>query len=125
MKKLNQKVFYHLVPFLILANTTSVYAAEKSVSDIAGNLSKAAFSFGPVISIAAFIVGMIALFRAVTTIMNHSENPRENPMKNVVFFGVAAAVGLGYSFFSSSVLQTVFGKDDNSDNVKNDIFKVN
>ncbi len=113
-----------LFALIVLGVTNAAVAADSGVIKIAENLKTTAASFGPVISIAAFIVGMIALFRAVTTIMNHSENPRENPMKNVVFFGVAAAVGLGYSFFSSSVLETVF-EQDKSDVVDSKIFKVN
>ncbi|MDS1820766.1 hypothetical protein QX249_08850, partial [Vibrio parahaemolyticus] len=70
-----------------------------------------------------FIVGMGALFKAVTTIMNHSENPRENPLKNVVFYGLAAAVGLGYTFSTSTVIQTLFKKDQDT-NINKDIFKV-
>ncbi|KDM90933.1 hypothetical protein [Photobacterium galatheae] len=106
-------------PFLAFAE-----ANDKGIAGVTKNLTEAATSFGPLISIAAFIVGMGALFKAVTTIMNHSENPRENPLKNVVFYGLAAAVGLGYTFSTTTLVQTLFEKDK-SEAVDDKIFKVN
>lgn len=106
-------------PMMALANT----GGDKGVIAVTGRLTEATSSFGPLISIAAFVCGMGALFKAVTTIMNHSENPRENPLKNVVFFGLAAAIGLGFSFSSSTLLQTLF-QQDKSDVVKENIFEV-
>ena len=112
-----------LLSTLIIASPFVASANDKGIAGVTGNLTEAAQSFGPLITIAAFIVGMGALFKAVTTIMNHSENPRENPLKNVVFYGLAAAVGLGYTFSTSTVIQTLFKKDE-SDAVGKDIFKV-
>ncbi|ELP5902250.1 hypothetical protein QTV49_004273 [Vibrio vulnificus] len=112
-----------LLSTLIITSPLLASANEKGIAGVTGNLTEAAQSFGPLITIAAFIVGMGALFKAVTTIMNHSENPRENPLKNVVFYGLAAAVGLGYTFSTSTVIQTLFKKDQDS-NVNKDIFKV-
>lgn len=112
-----------LASILVLTTPFIASANDKGIAGVTGNLTEAAQSFGPLITIAAFIVGMGALFKAVTTIMNHSENPRENPLKNVVFYGLAAAVGLGYTFSTSTVIQTLFEKDE-SDAVGKDIFKV-
>ncbi|EGR2229368.1 hypothetical protein DZF79_14150 [Vibrio parahaemolyticus] len=112
-----------LASILVLTTPFIASANDKGIAGVTGNLTEAAQSFGPLITIAAFIVGMGALFKAVTTIMNHSENPRENPLKNVVFYGLAAAVGLGYTFSTSTVIQTLFEKDE-SDAVGKDIFQV-
>ncbi|MEH0791386.1 hypothetical protein KW882_03665 [Vibrio parahaemolyticus] len=112
-----------LASILVLTTPFIASANDKGIAGVTGNLTEAAQSFGPLITIAAFIVGMGALFKAVTTIMNHSENPRENPLKNVVFYGLAAAVGLGYTFSTSTVIQTLFKKDQDS-NINKDIFKV-
>lgn len=110
---------------LAITSTPMVAMAnDKGVSGVTSRLTEAASSFGPLISIAAFVAGMAALFKAVTTIMNHSENPRENPLKNVVFFGLAAMLGLGYTFSSSVLLQTMF-KEDKSKSVDEKIFNVN
>ncbi|MBU2895641.1 hypothetical protein [Vibrio hepatarius] len=112
-----------LASILVLTTPFIASANDKGIAGVTKNLTEAAQSFGPLITIAAFIVGMGALFKAVTTIMNHSENPRENPLKNVVFYGLAAAVGLGYTFSTSTVIQTLFKKDQDT-NVNKEIFKV-
>ncbi|MCY9861350.1 hypothetical protein OTK49_02315 [Vibrio coralliirubri] len=105
-----------LSPCLALANDSSngVIAMNKRITDTAE-------SFGPVISIAAFLVGAAALFKAITTVNNHSENPRENPLKNAVFYGIAAGLGLGYTYASSTALETFFNRSS-SDNIDEKIF---
>ena len=109
----------------IVAPTLSMASTEgDGIIGVNDRLVKAADSFGALISIAAFIVGAASLFRAITTLMNHSENARENPMKNVLFYGIAAGVGLGYGFFTSTAMETVLGKS-NSDIVSDDIFNAN
>ena len=128
MKFLNKikELSLKLAVFATIAVPTLSMAADSDKGIIVVNerLINAADSFGGLISIAAFIVGAGALFRAITTIMNHSENPRENPMKNVVFYMIAAGVGLGYGYFSVTALETVTGESSN-DNIANDIFKAN
>lgn len=106
-------------PFMALASN------DKGIAKVNARLTDAAESFGSVLSIAAFIVGAAALFKAITTIMNHSENPRENPMKNVVFYGIAAGLGLGYGFFSTTALETVTGESSNKNIDEANIFKTN
>lgn len=105
-----------LSPSLAIAEQSSngIIAMNKRITDTAE-------SFGPVISIAAFIVGAAALFKTITTINNHSENPRENPLKNAVFYGLAAGLGLGYTYATSTALETIFNRS-NSEDVDEKIF---
>lgn len=124
LKKLND----HSLKLGILVATSTPFmavASEKGIAKVNERLTDAAESFGSVLSIAAFIVGAAALFKAITTIMNHSENPRENPMKNVVFYGIAAGLGLGYGFFSTTALETVTGESKNQNIDEANIFKTN
>ena len=106
----------------ILAFNGVSVASPTGIVAVNNRLVETAYSFAPVIAIAAFLVGAVSLFTAITTMRNHAENPKEYPLKNIVYYGVAAAVGLGYAYSASTMLQTLFEKDDSGDYISEDIF---
>ncbi|ELP6119154.1 TPA: hypothetical protein I7730_14395 [Vibrio vulnificus] len=97
---------------LLLAAFTSVpaVAAPKKLSEWTSSFISELFSLGGLFAMLAFIGGLVASFKMVIIFLNHNDDPREYPLKNCIYYAVAAALGFGFTYQSDLVQGTFFGE---------------
>ena len=109
MKKIKNFIYLSLV----MASSSAFAQKNNNAGDAIESLTGQLTNLGNLMGVLAIGFGSFALFKAVTTLLNHSDDPRTYPLKNIVFYGAGAAIGIGAGLSSDLVQNTIFGDTGN------------
>lgn len=129
MKNIFSKIRNTMLYVGVVLSSSSAFAANStgSVTDAASfnkQLTTQIMSFGSLLAILAFMLGAWAVFKCITTFLNHADDPRQNPLKNCAFYFVAAGLGFGYSLSSDLFSGTLWGSGSTGTVSSDNVFKV-
>ncbi|PSV01085.1 hypothetical protein [Photobacterium kishitanii] len=127
MKNLKNKLITSLFSAAIMMSSSSVFAAGtiKDAKTFNTQIIGQIMSFGGVMAVLAFMLGAWAVFKCITTFLNHADDPRQNPLKNCAYYFVAAGLGFGYSLSSSLFSGTLWGDTESTMSGQSEnVFKV-
>ncbi|CAH7366147.1 conserved membrane hypothetical protein [Vibrio chagasii] len=110
----------YVIPAVIAVSAPSTLAM--GLADVIENLQGGVSAFVSLLAIVLILVGMYCIYQLVMTFTNRDEGNRDYPMKNVPYYFIGAALGIGAMAMNNVVLETLFGDSgsgisggDNSD----------
>ncbi|MGR5557813.1 hypothetical protein ACQKQC_16210 [Vibrio fortis] len=124
MKFINKFKNEAILLLAVFASSTAMAAPPKKLSTWTSSFIGELFSLGGLFAMLAFIGGLVATFKIVIIFLNHNDDKREYPLKNCIYYAVAAALGFGYAYQSDLVQGTFFGESSKVVDAKK-AFKIN
>ncbi|CAH7366026.1 exported hypothetical protein [Vibrio chagasii] len=83
--------------------------AAGGLKEVVGRITENVGAFTNLLAIILILVGMYCIYQLVMTFTNRDEGNRDYPMKNVPYYFIGAALGIGAMAMNGVVLETLFG----------------
>ncbi|MDK9790599.1 hypothetical protein [Vibrio sp. D431a] len=109
---------------LALSPMSAMAADKKGFGGIIQTINENLGYLTEFFSLALILFGMYCIYQLVMTFMNRDENSRDYPMKNVPFYFIGAALGLGAMAFSKTVQETLFGSAEGTSGADQNIWQT-